>query len=336
MKKFVSIISFLILSLAAVGQDMSVEKAMETMKESATKFLKGEYTKIDATGADQYVDATVTKVYSFSDYSYGYLLENFVKYIKSKKVGLGHSNVQAEIIREIDYAQNHQTEIAAYSALVEYTGKTKFGETVNMSSLFFFDWEGQPIAVRNASYERGEYSAALAKVMEKRVISQLRDLKDPMFNKEKWISDPVYSNFKDTPVEYRFCLILDRGETPDGKSGPFSMYLYVVQTGNIYSKAITYTTGRFTETDNGFEFGFKKSSTSSFLVKSEYKRTFEIGDFSEIDSDQLEFSTLMTITYAKGVKKSNSVPDVCEIIDENHMKLSTPYGEGSFNLTKIN
>lgn len=113
------------------------------------------------------------------------------------------------------------------------------------------------------------------------------------------------------------------------------MYLYVVQTGNIYSKAVTYTTGRFTETDNGFEFGFKKSSTSSFLVKSEYKRTFEIGDFSEIDSDQLEFSGLMTIAYAKGVKKSNSVPDVCEVIDENHMKLSTPYGDESFSLTKI-
>lgn len=336
MKKFVSIISFLILSWAAMGQGMSVEMAMETMKESATKFLKGEYSKVDVTGADQYVDATVTRVYSFSDYSYGYLLNDFVDYIKNKKVGLGHSNVQAEIIREIDYAQNHQTETAAYSAIVEYTGKTKFGEMVNMSSLFFFDWEGKPIAVRNSSFAREDYKPALAKIMHRKVVKELSLLKDPHFYRDIWISSPVYSNVGDTPTESLLCLIIDRGETPNGKTGPYIMYFYEIRTGSFYSKQVVYTKGRFAETEKGLDLGYKKSSTSAYIVKSEYERTFDVGDFSSIDSNQLELSLILSGMYSSAVKKSNSIPDTWEVIDENHIKISTPYCKEIFTLTKTN
>lgn len=334
MKRNLAIIIGLFMSVVMFGQDLTVDEAMSAMKELSTKYLKGEFTKIDATGIDQYVDVTVTKVYSFSDYSYGNLMHEFVEYINTRPAGLGNYDLNAENIRKIDYVKENQTKIAAYSAIVDYDGLTKFGETVKMSSLFFFNWKGEPIAARPVAYDRNEYRAKLAVWMEKKVIRDLSDMQDPLFKKEKWISETAYATGNGNQYEMKYCFILDRGENESGLSGPFKAYYYQIQTSSSQIKSVTLITGRFTENDGIISFDYKKSSVSLYNVISDYSRSFQIGDFSSINTKELEISIIGSTRATKMVRNSSSTPVVFEYTDPSHLRMTMPFYDQAINFTK--
>ena len=334
MKRNLAIIIGLFMSVVVFGQDLTVDEAMATMKELSTKYLKGEFTRIDATGIDQYVDVTVTKVYSFRDYSYGNLMHEFVEYINTRPAGLGNYDLKAENIRKIDYVNENQTKIAAYSAIVDYDGLTKFGETVKMSSLFFFNWKGEPIAARPVAFDINEYRAKLAVWMEKKVIKDLSEMQDPLFKKEKWISETAYTTGNGNQYEMKYCFILDRGENESGLSGPFKTYYYQIQTSSSQIKSVTLITGRFTEIDGKISFDYKKASVTTYHVLSEYSRSFQVGDFSSIDNTELEISIISSTRATKMVRNSSSIPVVFEYVDPSHLRMTMPFDSQALNFTK--
>lgn len=338
MKRILAMIFSVMLALPSFADDLSVDEAIVVMKSSASSFLQGKYTKVDASGIEQYVNASVTNVSGFSDFSFGSLLPYFEEYLHFDP-STTYERTTKRKMKLLEFARNNQTMIAAYAAQVDYIGETKFHENVNLSMLAFFNSKGEIIAVRASNYNRQDYKENLCKHMRAKIEAILESQYDPLFlPKDYWISDfHSVANEKYT-IMSQWCFELSREKpTGDGvQRGPFKAMLYREQRGGIsHLKTITEINGEYVWDENGIEFSYHNCWVTLKSVNAELVEDWEPGDYTDIDDNDLHVLPFQASAIKKVVRASGDIPKVFTIIDNEHFSMSTPMDETVYTFAKL-
>lgn len=339
MKKLSILLLTILLASPSYADELSVEEAMAMMKSSAAAFLKGEYTKVDASGIDQYVDATVTNVYGFSDFSFGSLLPFFEEYLHFDPA-TSYERTTKKKMKLLEFAKNNQSMIAAYAAQVDFIGETKFHEKLNFSMLAFYDSKGNIIAVRPSNYNRQDYKENLCRPMRSKIESILEEQYDPLFlPKDYWISDYKSSTEGKYTLMVQWCYELSKEKpTGDGiQRGPFKAMFYQNQKGSISTiKAIVEINGEYVWDENGIEFSYHNSWVELKSVNGELVNTWDPGDYTDIDDHDFHYLLIQGASFKKKVRASSDIPKEFKIVDENSFIMSTPIDGDVFTFTKQN
>lgn len=338
MKKTLTLLAIIFMPWTINAREMSVEEAMETMRTSVTSFLKGEYSKVDATGIDQYVDADISKVYKFSDYSFGALLKDFEPYLAIDQ-NQSNKRLTRKKMKILEYAKNHQTEVAAYAANVEYFGITKFHEKLSSSLVAFFDWKGEVIAVRPSDYDRDQYKSKLCKTMEKHIVQDLTEQYAPMFLPEDyWVSNVASVSQGKYSFLMQWCYVLSR-EKPTGDGitrGSFVAYYYQRQEGGFNSnKSIMAAYGEYVWDNDGIEFSYHNCDADAYVVMPDFAKKFEPEDFKDLDKSQMTWAMSSSIKFKKLVSSSPDIPKVFRVNGPNSFTMSVPMDNKEYTFTKV-
>ena len=341
MKKVLITAFATLLALSAFSQELSVDDAIERMKETSKVYITTKFQEEDETGRDQYVDAEVVGVHDFSDFSYGALMRAFLIQLekqvpKVKDPSTGKMKVSSragQIIKENarleEYAKDNMTKIAAYAAIVDFNGITKFHEKKADSRLFFYDWEGNVIGIKPVDYDRDQYKPILAKYMEKKAIAELTEMNDPLFlRKEYWISETVKSESNGVQYEMQWCYVLTKenigNDTQD--EGKFKAYYYQVQRGSIQTiKSIFLLNGLYEKDKNHIWFSYKDAAVESLHVDYKDTQDFTPGDYSHIDLDKLNLQIIEGTKVKKAVHALSNTPDSYEYIGDKEFKMTAPF-----------
>ena len=324
----------------ASAQEMSVDEAIAKMKQSTRDFLTDAFTEKDETGADQFVDVEVTDIHDFSDFSYGALIKEFQTYlettipkvknargetVKSSRAG----DIEKRNARLLEYVRNNMTKIAAYSAIVDYNGITKFHEKMALSRLVFYDWKGNVIAFKDPAYHRNEFKLGLAPYMRNRAVSELEDMNDPLFLKTQyWISDVVNSEVSGKSYEMQWCYCLTKENVSDQSidKGKFRLYYYQVQRGVLQViKSITVVEGRYEKDAEHIWLSYKDAAVESFHVNYDDLASYTPGDYTNIRLDDLKAQLIETIRVKKMVKAMDETPSVFKHVDDQTFQMTAPF-----------
>lgn len=341
MKK--SILSFIsILScLFASAQEMTVEQAMARMKQTTQDYLTDAFTEKDETGADQFVDVEVTGIHDFSDFSYGALMKEFQAYLDSRipmvKNARGETvkssragDIEKRNARLLEYVRGNMTKIAAYSAVVDYNGITKFHEKKALSRLVFYDWKGDVIAFKDPMYSRNEFKSGLAPYMCKKAVSELEDMNDPLFLKTQyWISDVVNAEMAGRSYEMQWCYCLTKENIGDNSidKGKFRLYYYQVQRGVLQViKSITVIEGKYEKDSKHIMLTYKDAAVESFHVKAEEISSYSPGDYTNIDLGGLTTQLIESARFKKAIRALDNTPAVYQYVDDKTFSMTAPFG----------
>lgn len=338
MKKIIISVAILILSLPLNAQDISIDDAIETMKETSALFLKGQYTRIDATGIDQYVDVEIKRVYEFSDFSFGAILPLLKKYLEIEISISDRPKIREETKRIIEYATEDLTKIVAYAAKVDYEGVTKYHEKIPFTRLFFFDWKGRLIAIRSDDYNRQDYAEQLPALMEKRIQRELRAQCDPLFPPfDRWVSETGFSSDGSRDYEMIWCYDLFKNcrNNDNVQRGEFEAIYYQVQKGFALSKSATFITGQYILDNGEIEFTYNTANVKLYFIDPEYVDKFEpLPDFSNINKRIMHYSPLNTNNFKKVIRKGNNVPLTFSQESENIITMSVPIQDAVYKFHK--
>lgn len=327
--------------LLASAQEMTVDEAIAKMKQSTRAYLTDAFTEKDETGADQFVDVEVTGVHDFSDFSFGALMKEFQTYLESRipmvKNAKGETvkssragGIEKRNARLLEYARDNMTKIAAYAAVVDYNGITKYHEKKALSRLVFYDWKGDVIAFKDPMYSRNEFKLGLAPFMCKKAVSELEEMNDPLFLKTQyWISDVVNAEMSGRSYEMQWCYCLTK-ENVDDKAidkGKFRLYYYQVQRGILQViKSLTVVEGRYEKDAEHIWLSYKDAAVESFHVKAEEISSYSPGDYTDIDLDGLTVQLIESARFKKAIRALDNTPGVYRYIDENTFSMTSPFG----------
>lgn len=322
------------------AQEMTVEQAMARMKQTTHDYLTDVFTEKDETGVDQFVDVEVKSIYDFSDFSYGALLDAFKEYLDSKVPKVTNSrgqtvkspragDIERRNARMLEYAKQNMTKIAAYAAIADYDGVTKFHEKKSLSRLVFFDWKGDVIAFRNPVFSRNDFKSGLAPYMSKKVSRELMEMNDPLFlRREFWVSDVLNAEMSGRAYEMQWCYVLTKENLEDKTidKGKFRVFYYQVQAGILQViKSITVIDGRYEKAADHIYFSYGDASVESFHVASDDIATFTPGDYADIELDKLNVQLIETMRLKKMVKAMENTPASYEAIDDLAFRMTAPF-----------
>lgn len=325
----------------ASAQEMTVDEAIARMKQTTREFLTDAFTEKDETGADQFVDVEVTSIYDFSDFSYGALMEEFQVYLESRVPKVRNARgemmkssrageIERRNARILEYVRDNMTKIAAYAAVADYNGITKYHEKKALSKLVFYDWTGKVIAFKDPMYSRNEFKLGLAPYMYRKAALELADMNDPLFLRTQyWISDVVNAEMSGRTYELQWCCCLTK-ENVDDKSidkGKFRLYYYQVQRGLLQViKSITVIEGRYEKDADHIWLSYKDAAVESFHVSVEETPTYSPGDYTDIDLDALEAQLIETARFKKVIRALDNTPAGYKYMDENTFAMTAPFG----------
>lgn len=340
MKKSILTFFAVLLCLLASAQEMTVEQAMARMKQTTHDYLTDAFTEKDETGVDQFVDVEVTSIYDFSDFSYGSLLDAFTQYldlrvpkvtnsrgqtVKSSRAG----EIERRNARMLEYARQNMTKIAAYAAVADFNGITKFHEKKATSQLFFFDWKGDVISFRDPVFSRNDFKLGLAPHMYRKVYQELMEMNDPLFlRREFWISDVMNSEMSGKTYEMQWCYVLTKENLEDKNldKGKFRVYYYQVQTGILQViKSITVMEGRYEKAADHIFFSYGDATVESFHVPFDDTASFKPGDYMGIDLDKLNAQLIETLRIKKMVKAMDNTPASYQVVDDLTFRMTAPF-----------
>lgn len=341
MKRIAVCLFGILLCLSAFCQESSIEEAVNMMKETSAKFLKGEFTKVDATGIKQYVDVEITGVHNFSDFSNGAVLPFLKKGLEeSASMYKGNRTIEAENKRILEYAENNKTKIVSYAAIVDYDGITKYHEKESMSNLFFFDRNGNLIGIRNSDFERGSYVKNLWKTMWSQIEEDLSREYDPLFLPyDRFVSETITSTIGKTEYKMTWCFDLYRNAPGDvwPHKGEALIRYYQVQDNGLVSKSLTYIDCQYEWNHDEIEFTFPSSDIELYLVQPEYVKEYDPEDFSNLHAkSQLSYSILNTPKIKKIIRAANSKPKEFVVTGDASFKMSVPLNDLVFEFSKVN
>ena len=328
-------------SLLASAQEMTVDEAIVKMKQTTHDYLTDAFTEKDETGADQFVDVEVTGIHDFSDFSYGALMKEFQAYLDSRipmvKNARGETvkssragDIEKRNARLLEYVRSNMTKIAAYSAVVDYNGITKFHEKKALSRLVFYDWRGDVIAFKDPMYSRNEFKSGLAPYMCKKAVSELEDMNDPLFLKTQyWISDVVNAEMAGRSYEMQWCYCLTKENVGDNSidKGKFRLYYYQVQRGVLQViKSITVVEGKYEKDSKHIMLTYKDAAVESFHVKAEEISSYSPGDYTNIDLDGLTTQLIESARFKKAIRALDNTPAVYQYVDDKTFSMTAPFG----------
>lgn len=328
-------------SLLASAQEMTVDEAIVKMKQTTRDYLTDAFTEKDETGADQFVDVEVTGIHDFSDFSYGALMKEFQAYLDSRipmvKNARGETvkssragDIEKRNARLLEYVRGNMTKIAAYSAVVDYNGITKFHEKKALSRLVFYDWKGDVIAFKDPMYSRNEFKSGLAPYMCKKAVSELEDMNDPLFLKTQyWISDVVNAEMSGRSYEMQWCYCLTKENVGDNSidKGKFRLYYYQVQHGVLQViKSITVVEGKYEKDSKHIMLTYKDAAVESFHVKAEEISSYSPGDYTNIDLDGLTTQLIESARFKKAIRALDNTPAVYQYVDDKTFSMTAPFG----------
>lgn len=328
-------------SLLASAQEMTVDEAIVKMKQTTHDYLTDAFTEKDETGADQFVDVEVTGIHDFSDFSYGALMKEFQAYLDSRipmvKNARGETvkssragDIEKRNARLLEYVRGNMTKIAAYSAVVDYNGITKFHEKKALSRLVFYDWKGDVIAFKDPMYSRNEFKSGLAPYMCKKAVSELEDMNDPLFLKTQyWISDVVNAEMSGRSYEMQWCYCLTKENIGDNSidRGKFRLYYYQVQRGVLQViKSITVVEGKYEKDSKHIMLTYKDAAVESFHVKAEEISSYSPGDYTNIDLDGLTTQLIESARFKKAIRALDNTPAVYQYVDDKTFSMTAPFG----------
>lgn len=328
-------------SLLASAQEMTVDEAIVKMKQTTHDYLTDAFTEKDETGADQFVDVEVTGIHDFSDFSYGALMKEFQAYLDSRipmvKNARGETvkssragDIEKRNARLLEYVRGNMTKIAAYSAVVDYNGITKFHEKKALSRLVFYDWKGDVIAFKDPLYSRNEFKSGLAPYMCKKAVSELEDMNDPLFLKTQyWISDVVNAEMSGRSYEMQWCYCLTKENIGDNSidRGKFRLYYYQVQRGVLQViKSITVVEGKYEKDSKHIMLTYKDAAVESFHVKAEEISSYSPGDYTNIDLDGLTTQLIESARFKKAIRALDNTPAVYQYVDDKTFSMTAPFG----------
>lgn len=327
-------------SVLSVAQEMTVDQAIARMKQTTHDYLTDAFTEKDETGVDQFVDVEITSIHDFSDFSYGALLDVFGEYldsqvpmvtnprgqkVKSPRAG----EIEKKNARMLEYAKQNMTKIAAYAAVADYNGITKFHEKKALSRLVFYDWKGEVIVFRSPEFSRKEFRLGLAPYMYKKVYRELMEMNDPLFlRREFWVSDVMNAEMSGRSYEMQWCYVLTKENLEDKAvdKGKFRVYYYQVQTGAIQViKSITVIEGRYEKSPDHIFFSYGDAMVESFHVPYDDIASFSPGDFTDIELDKLNAQFIESARFKKAVKAMDSTPASYQAVDRLTFRMTAPF-----------
>ena len=338
-KSILSIIA-IISCLLVSAQEMTVDQAMARMKQTTHDYLTDAFTEKDETGVDQFVDVEVTSLYDFSDFSYGALLDVFGEYLDSRVPMVTNSRgqkvkssrageIEGKNARMLEYVRQNMTKIAAYAAVADYNGITKFHEKKALSRLVFYDWKGDVIAFRSPEFSRKEFKLGLTPYMYKKVYRELMEMNDPLFlRREFWVSDVMNSEMSGRSYEMQWCYVLTK-ENLDDKAidkGKFRAYYYQIQTGTLQViKSITVIEGRYEKSPDRIYFSYGDAMVESFHVPYDEIASYTPGDYTEMQLDKLTAQLIESNRFKKAVKAMDETPAVYKSVDDLTFQMTAPF-----------
>ncbi len=342
MKRFSLAILASLFCFMAVAQEMSVEEAMAKMKETSRAYLTSAFTQEDETGVDQFVDVEITGVHDFSDFSYGALLSAFKEYLTSRIPTTTLSSgkvveslyprterIKIENARMIEYAEGNMKNIAAYAAIVDYSGITKFHEKKDLSRLFFFNSKGEVIGLKLASFARNEYKQNLAPCMFKKVIAELSELGDPLFPRwYYWVSEMAYGEKGSKKYEMQWCYALTKDNPGDSSidKGRFCAYYYQTQIGFLQTiKSITVVSGTYEKDQAHFRLYYNDIDVESFHVPADKIASYSPGDYKSIDLNNLNSQAAEAARFKKALRDMDGNPNSYTFIDDKSFQMLPPF-----------
>ena len=340
MKKSILSLIAIVSCLFVSAQEMTVEQAIARMKQTTHDYLTDAFTEKDETGVDQFVDVEVKSIYDFSDFSYGALLDAFKQYLDAQVPMITNSRgqtvksprageIEKKNARMLEYAKQNMTKIAAYAAIADYNGITKFHEKKALSRLVFYDWKGDVIAFRSPEFSRKEFRLGLAPYMYKKVYRELMEMNDPLFlRREFWVSDVMNAEMSGRSYEMQWCYVLTKEnlEEKTVDKGKFRLYYYQVQTGILQViKSLTVIEGRYEKSPDRIYFSYGDSLVESFHVPYDDIASFSPGDFTDIELDKLNAQFIESARFKKAVKAMDSTPASYQAVDELTFRMAAPF-----------
>ena len=357
MKKYIFSFVFIaiLFQIPAKAQDLSVDEAIKKITASAKNAIISGYRATDETGDFQYVDAEIKSVHSFNDYTYGSMMTNFEE-ILHHRLWVANSDkpssmwpeeraaVRMENPRLLEYAKENLTKVVGYSAVVDYVGITKFHERKDVSAVLYFNARGEYLSSYVEQYstlideiigaeidlnvERDEIKWKLAPYMFRQIVSELRDMNDPLFlRKEYWISDVINSITSGKKMEMQWCYRLTKENTEDASidKGRFRAYYYQVQTGSIQViKMLIAVDGTYVKDKDHIWFSYKDADVHSYHIAQSALGTFSPGDYQSIDYRICEPQLIETSRARKLIQGQDPQNNAYSWIDNNTFKMVAP------------